>query len=80
MGILRMLAGLVAAIGMTGAWIHVAKGDAAPSHVRAALLKPSLTIPFKDGRLLLGTWQQIVVIDFDTRARRRDVIFQFSGE
>jgi len=48
--------------------------------VRAALLKPSLTIPFKDGRLLLGTWQQVVVIDFDTRARRRDVIFQLSGE
>lgn len=54
--------------------------DNGSSHVRAALLKPSLTIPFKDGRLLLGTWQQVVVIDFDTRPRRRDVVFQLNGE
>lgn len=50
------------------------------SHVRAALLGCSLTVPFKDGRLLLGTWQQIVLIDFDNRPRKREVIAQFSGE
>jgi secondary thiamine-phosphate synthase enzyme len=50
------------------------------SHVRASLLGPSLTVPFKDGRLLLGAWQQIVLIDFDNRPRRRDVVVQMSGE
>ena len=50
------------------------------SHVRAALLGCSLTVPFKDGRLLLGTWQQIVLIDFDNRPRQREVVVQMSGE
>jgi secondary thiamine-phosphate synthase enzyme len=50
------------------------------SHVRAALCKASLTIPFSDRRLLLGTWQQIVLVDFDNRTRRRRVILQFLGE
>jgi len=50
------------------------------SHVRASLLGPSLTVPFKEGRLLVGTWQQIVLIDFDNRPRRRDVVVQLSGE
>jgi secondary thiamine-phosphate synthase enzyme len=50
------------------------------SHVRASLLGPSLTVPFDDGRLLLGTWQQVVLIDFDTRPRRREVVVQLSGE
>jgi len=54
--------------------------DNGSSHVRASLLKPSLTIPFSGGQLLLGTWQQVVVIDFDTRPRRRKVILQFTGE
>ena len=54
--------------------------DNGSSHIRAALLKPSLTVPFAAGQLLLGTWQQVVVIDFDTRARRRSVVFQFMGE
>jgi secondary thiamine-phosphate synthase enzyme len=54
--------------------------DNGSSHVRAALLKPSLTIPFVKGKLLLGTWQQVVVIDFDTRPRNRDVIVQLAGE
>jgi secondary thiamine-phosphate synthase enzyme len=54
--------------------------DNGSSHLRAALLKPSLTIPFKDGKLLNGTWQQIVLIDFDTRPRDRSVVFQFSGD
>ncbi len=46
------------------------------SHVRAALIKPSLTIPLIQGRLTLGTWQQIVFIDFDNRARNRNLIVQ----
>jgi secondary thiamine-phosphate synthase enzyme len=50
------------------------------SHVRASLLGPSLTVPFRDGQLLLGTWQQIVLIDFDNRPRRREVVVQLSGE
>jgi secondary thiamine-phosphate synthase enzyme len=54
--------------------------DNGHSHVRASLLGPSLAVPFKDGRLLLGTWQQIVLIDFDTRPRRRSLVVQLSGE
>ena len=54
--------------------------DNGSSHVRAALLGPSVTIPFREGHLLLGTWQQIVVTEFDTRPRRRQVIVQVVGE
>jgi len=50
------------------------------SHVRAALLGPSLHIPVMEGRLSLGTWQQIVLINFDNRARRRRLIIQVMGE
>ena len=50
------------------------------SHVRAALMKPSLTIPVIQGRLVLGTWQQVVFIDFDNRGRHRDIIVQVMGE
>ncbi len=50
------------------------------SHVRAALLGPSLTIPFVDGELLLGTWQQIILVDFDVQPRSRTVIAQVMGE
>ena len=50
------------------------------SHVRAALIKPSLTIPIVKGKLTLGTWQQIVFIDFDNRARERKVVVQVLGE
>ena len=50
------------------------------SHVRAALMKPSLTIPVVKGKLALGTWQQIVFIDFDNRERNRKVIVQIIGE
>jgi len=50
------------------------------SHIRAALLGPSLTIPFSEGRLTLGTWQQIVYIDFDNRPRRRELVVQIMGE
>lgn len=50
------------------------------SHVRAALLGPSLTVPFTGGQLLLGTWQQIIFVDFDNHTRRRSVIVQIMGE
>ncbi|MBI2051350.1 YjbQ family protein [Candidatus Roizmanbacteria bacterium] len=48
--------------------------DNGAAHLRASLFGPSLTVPFEDGSLKLGTWQKIVLIDFDTRARTRDVI------
>ena len=54
--------------------------DNGHSHVRAALVGPSLTVPFVDGRLTLGTWQQIVFLDFDTRARSRRLVVQILGE
>ena len=50
------------------------------SHVRAALLGASLTIPFVNGRLTLGTWQQIIYVDFDNKPRRRELILQVIGE
>jgi secondary thiamine-phosphate synthase enzyme len=50
------------------------------SHVRAAVIGPSLTIPFSDGKLSLGTWQQVVFIDFDTRGRGRDLVVTVIGE
>ncbi len=50
------------------------------SHVKASLVGPSLTIPFKDGSLLLGTWQQIVFVELDTRGRSRNLILQIIGE
>ncbi|MBL0174396.1 MAG: YjbQ family protein [Ignavibacteria bacterium] len=50
------------------------------SHVRASLLGPSVTIPFNEGRLLLGTWQQVVLVDFDTRPRSRAIAVQILGE
>jgi len=50
------------------------------SHIRASLLGPSLTIPFVDGRLMLGTWQQIIYVDFDNKPRKRELILQVIGE
>jgi secondary thiamine-phosphate synthase enzyme len=50
------------------------------SHVRAALLGASLTVPFINGRLTLGTWQQIIFIDFDNRPRQRELVLQTIGE
>ncbi len=50
------------------------------SHVKASLVGPSLTVPFKDGQLLLGTWQQIVFLELDTRARTRNLVLQIIGE
>ncbi len=50
------------------------------SHVRASLLGASLVVPFTDKRLTLGTWQQIVLVDFDNRPRPREIILQIMGE
>jgi secondary thiamine-phosphate synthase enzyme len=50
------------------------------SHLRAALRGPSLTIPFEGGRLMLGTWQQVVLAEFDNRPRRRRVVVQVMGD
>jgi secondary thiamine-phosphate synthase enzyme len=50
------------------------------SHLRAALQGPSLTIPFQDGELLLGTWQQVVLAEFDNKARTRQIVVQIIGE
>ena len=49
------------------------------SHVRAAMLGPSLVVPFQRGELLLGTWQQVVLIDFDNRSRQRQYSFTLMG-
>jgi len=49
------------------------------SHVRASLQGASFTVPFSKGRLLLGTWQQIILIDFDTHPRQREIIVQLNG-
>ena len=54
--------------------------DNGHSHVRASLLGPSLSVPFVDGQMTLGTWQQIILVDFDTRPRRRTVVCQIMGE
>ena len=50
------------------------------SHVRASLLGPSITVPFSEGKLTLGTWQQIIFIDFDNRPRSRELVIQIIGE
>jgi secondary thiamine-phosphate synthase enzyme len=65
------------------AWQHNQKNpgeDNGHSHLRGQLQGPSITIPFADGSLLMGRWQQIVLVDFDTRARTRDLIVQILGE
>ena len=54
--------------------------DNGHSHVRSALMGPSLTVPFVDRRMTLGTWQQIVFLDFDTRPRSRNLVLQVMGE
>ncbi|HZY40991.1 MAG TPA: secondary thiamine-phosphate synthase enzyme YjbQ [Anaerolineae bacterium] len=54
--------------------------DNGHSHVRAALLGPSLSVPFISGQLTLGTWQQIILIDCDTRPRQREIVAQIIGE
>jgi secondary thiamine-phosphate synthase enzyme len=54
--------------------------DNGHAHVRATLLGPSLTVPVVDGQLTLGTWQQIILVDFDTRPRNRTIICQIVGD
>ena len=54
--------------------------DNGSSHVRAAMLGPSLAVPFIDGALALGTWQQIMLLEFDTRPRRREYVIQIVGD
>lgn len=49
------------------------------SHIRSSIQGTSLTIPFSNGRLLLGTWQQIIFVDFDNRSRRREIVIQITG-
>ncbi|MHB2015759.1 MAG: secondary thiamine-phosphate synthase enzyme YjbQ [Candidatus Xenobia bacterium] len=56
------------------------RDDNAHSHLRATMMGPSVTIPFSDGKLHLGVWQQIVLADFDTRPRARRVTCQVMGE
>ena len=63
-------------------WAHNATwGDGnGSSHVRASLMGPSITVPFSSSELILGTWQQIIFIDFDTRGRHRELVVQIIGE
>ena len=65
-----------------GSYEHHARwgDDNGSSHVRAALMGPSLTVPFERRELILGTWQQIVLLECDTRPRRRPFVVQLMGE
>lgn len=54
--------------------------DNGRSHVKASLIGPSLSVPFDQGRLILGTWQQIVFVELDVRPRKREVVVQMTGE
>ena len=63
-------------MGMRKMW-HDGNGH---SHVRASLVGPSLSVPFNDQQLMLGTWQQIVLMELDTRSRERNLILQIIGE
>lgn len=67
---------------MNGNYEHCKKwGDCnGYAHVRSALIKPFLTVPIEDGKLFLGTWQQIVVIDFDNREREREILVKVVSE
>ncbi|NWF72968.1 MAG: YjbQ family protein [Nitrospirae bacterium] len=64
-------------------WQHNTRNageDNGHSHLRGQLQGPSVTIPFAEGAMLLGTWQQVVVVDFDTRSRTRELVIQVMGE
>ncbi|MEA3355937.1 MAG: secondary thiamine-phosphate synthase enzyme YjbQ [Candidatus Bipolaricaulota bacterium] len=54
--------------------------DNGRGHVRASIMGPSLVVPFSDGNLTLGTWQQVVAINWDTRARSREIVLQIMGK
>lgn len=65
------------------AWQHNTRNageDNAHSHLRAQVQGQSVTIPFNNGKMVLGTWQQIAILDFDTRARTRELVIQVLGE
>ena len=82
-GVVEDLGGAFDRIAPPGAhYAHHARwgDDNGHSHVRAALLGPSLSVPFVGGSLTLGTWQQIVFVDFDTRPRGRELVLQIIGE
>lgn len=55
------------------------RDDNGHSHVRASLLKPDLTVPFENNKLVLGTWQQIILVDFDTKPREREIVVTVVG-
>jgi secondary thiamine-phosphate synthase enzyme len=65
-----------------GDYAHHARwgDDNGSSHVRAALMGPSVAVPFVDGELMLGTWQQIMLLECDTRPRTREIVVQIVGE
>ncbi len=52
----------------------------APAHIKSALVKPFLAVPIEDGKLTLGTWQQIILIDFDNRPREREILVKIMGK
>ena len=81
-GMVRDLQEFLERTAPTGARYHHNHGGESNghAHVRAAFIGPSLTVPLIDGRLGLGTWQQIVLVDFDDRARRREVTVQIVGD
>ncbi len=82
-GLVKDMAGLFERLAPSGDdYAHHKTGgdDNGPSHLRASVFGPSLIVPFTNGRLTLGTWQQIVFIDHDTRPRTRDVVVQVAGE
>jgi len=71
------------AIPANSQWEHNTRNpgeDNGHSHLRGQLQGPSLTIPFEKGIMTLGTWQQLVLIDFDTRPRTRELVVQLMGE
>ena len=67
---------------LMGEYLHHLRwgDDNGSSHVRAALLGPSVTIPFTDRSLTLGTWQQVTLVECDTRPRNREVVIQLIGD
>jgi len=82
-GLLRDLPEAMEKVAPTGVQYHhdATWGDGnGYAHVRAALMGASFTVPFSEGRMILGTWQQIILVDFDNRPRRRELIVQVMGE
>lgn len=59
---------------------HTWGDDNGFSHIRASMMGPSVSLPFKEGRMVLGQWQQIVVVDHDNQPRDREIFLQFVGE